>query len=589
MKTAKKALALFLTLVMCLSLVPAAAFADKPVYKVVAVGDSTCVGLGLNDYGVYSITDHIIKTATSHTGCSSALNFGFWTYGSEKAYPALLADYLAEKMPEYNVKFSNLGISGIRANEILCLINGETETDYAGQGMLDKCYDWIDVWAGRPKTGIRITPLFNREIKSADLITLDCAMNSFTGVLTGRLLDILYNDLESLAEYGDLKYSHEDFLRILAPVADELSEENVLGAVEKLGGLMSNISGAITPVDIIEECFCDFCVNFSKLVQKLRELNPTAKILVCGTYNPFYDLSMEFNGVEFDFGSLVSSYLGLADLYMSKLAAERDEYLFVDLPDNVETIREVMAKAGDVWGVSPVFLSRLIDSMYSEYPEQVALPLLEKVRIEADARGVDLKGYVSHFTSKYSDSDLILPSVVDAAFADVRENGDAAEAANRVIVDVYSRYFNLIIGCMDLKKLDAVGWLLSKDIGCHELLYSLMDKSPDELTDTEKTELFCVCNEKLREGMGAHFSEDGCRLKFELARDVLEADAEDSGVSDRIIGEIKTEAKQSVDNSIQGSLVGILKNVLAKIDVTAFFANISQDIRQFFVKLVPTC
>ena len=557
---------------MCLSLVPAAAFADKPVYKVVAVGDSTCVGVGLDDFGVYTLTD----ATTSLGECyyyTGTYGLGLLDYGSKDAYPARLARYLQEKMPDRKVQFTNLGISGIRANEILAIIDPTYELDQTGKDAMRYFKHMLEPVCCEPLTGLDLTTLFNQEIKSADLITLDCVMNSFTDCLISRVTSIMSGDPEEIELYSD---SVSDIADRVSPGAKKLID-GFVESFKKSTGLVLPQNTATQVTDALAYSYLDFCVNFSLLVDKIRELNPDAKLLVGGGYSPLNFLKLQYNGAVIDVGSLCSAFMGIVNAYMTGVAPQRDEYTFLDIPLNIETFRDYMAKADSVWDFSPMFLNRLIDDSFGTDHGSIATPLCTRARAEAKAQGLDITDYYP-----------IYPAMMFDYYEDVRQNGENAGEVNKIIVGLFNRAFDLMINSMKMTAIDVEAGLevLSyPKVNTYAVLLKYVDKNFDELTPAEQTEIFMSVVLQPRDGMMLHFSYDGCALKYELAVKALEEGGNKLMQTENILD----SARQNVKNGILSSLTSVLKNVLASIDFADFFASIAENIHQFFVRLLPTC
>ena len=564
MKTAKKALALFLTLVMCLSLVPAAAFADKPVYKVVAVGDSTCIGLGLNDYGVYKICDYI-TSENEVIPYSSAFNHGFLEYGSAKAYPALLADYLAEKLKDRKVEFINLGISGIRCDEILEIIEPGGRLDTTGQSNMDEYRNVLAPAYGLDEEGL--TGLFRREIKSADLITLDSVMNNFTGYMTSRIDAILSGDAERIEEYGD---SLSDLAELVQPGARQLmySMSEVLMNILRDKMTDSELSDLIYAVTY---CYYDFCLHFSQLVRKIRELNPTARMLVGGAYVPFNGMSLYANGTELPMDKITLALKGILDTYITAIAPERNEYSFIDVPDDVQTFREYMASFDSVWELPEVFLMRIVDSLFGDNHMELAVPLCTRARAEAAKLDLTIRP--------------IYPVDIIEAFDDVRENGEDADIINVLLTDQFGRFIDLILMGAKINSIDLETLLDSLSIYSFGTILSLMDVPDEELTEADTTKLFIAACTGIRDGIAAHFSEQGCYQKYEAAVKAYESGMTAEGSSANVIRDMGHSAADAAWVILKPSVM----EKLASIDFADFFASIAENVRQFFISLLPAC
>ena len=565
MKRFKKILAFFLVLALCLSLVPAAAFADKPVYKIVAVGDSTCVGLGLDDFGMYKMRDCISSPIPEETlWYYFVYDKGFLDYGSKDAYPARLARYLAEKMPEADVQYTNLGISGIRADEILQILDPIYELDPAGEYTYNECITLLEPLCSLPLTGLGLRELFTEEIKSADLITLDCVMNSFTYYLGERMSALMSGDPELMEQYSQ---SPADLAAKLVPEAKQCIDRFAAGFKSAVRTVLPEniVTGAI---DALTYCYMDFCTCFSLLVEKIRELNPDAKLLVGGAYNPLHDMKLEYMGLTLDAGPLLSSFFGLVNEYIAGLAPQRDEYSFINIPFDIETTRDVLRRADTVWDLPTVSLNRMIDVLFGDNHSLLATPLCTRARAEAVAQGIDISEYTS-----------IWPDMMFGYYEDVRQNGASAAEMNKLIVGLFNKVFDLILGCMKMDTMDAQGALAGMNEDYHTVLLRYMDTPFEELSPAEQTEIFVSVCMKLREGMAVHFSADGCKEKFELAAQALE----EPRSSGSYVGSLLDGVRENALAGLRSSLQDTLHKLFARIDLPALLSGLRDRIAQFFI------
>lgn len=79
-------------------------------------------------------------------------------------------------------------------------------------------------------------------------------------------------------------------------------------------------------------------INFDEIIRVVRKLNPTAKIVVLGLYNPVAAESLELGPVEIPYGELLTQAIKVANAYMKDGCPYADEYEYVNLM-GIETLK----------------------------------------------------------------------------------------------------------------------------------------------------------------------------------------------------------------------------------------------------------
>ena len=401
---AKKILALILCLVMCMSLVPAAAFADGggvPL-KYVALGDSTGNGYLINDYA--RETDYrggskwiekdtkyskCIKSSCrtiSHPGCS----FGLFDNISAHAYPSLLKDDLETKKG-YSVNFVNLVTEGMRIDELRCVLDEAfyataMQKGKAGDTYLKTHVDEFGWWFDQnlatvisdgyaPEMvsddsfagvlGLNVmNKVFTDAIRDADVITLDAGTNNFGTYLSYRLQAIMSNDPEAAAAYSE--------------TIDDLANEAGID-ISALSAAVKKVFAGVIPeglpvdalLDTLVYCYCDFCVNFTKTVELIRSINTkNAKLIVVGTMNPMEGLVATMDGIQIDAGALWGTYMGLVNSFITTLCPYNSNYFFADCSKGINTFVQAFIDAESYEDMDKDFVSTLvggIDERFVDY------------------------------------------------------------------------------------------------------------------------------------------------------------------------------------------------------------------------------
>ena len=189
--------------------------------------------------------------------------------------------------------FHAWGAAAFRTDEILNMID---ET-YVVNGGADEddwktvYYDhWLEYQLSRmDKYGYRETLL--TQLKSADLITLQVGSNDF---FIGPVQTTIW-ELED--EFG-LKDAKADLLSIVG--MGTANANDTFDSTELATAFFKKF------IPRVLEGYTRFTQNFPKIMQKLRELNPNAQIVVIGETNPLYYIKkIEIGNTSFELGSLL--------------------------------------------------------------------------------------------------------------------------------------------------------------------------------------------------------------------------------------------------------------------------------------------
>ena len=251
------AFALVLTLVFALC-VPALAANRYNINKYVALGDSIATGMNaevpvpkaptgeLDETGEPVMEEYIGSNEVGYTaGVARALDL---TYGD---------DYIS------------YAFAGLRSNDMRYMVDDE----YA------KTYDVREVTVGPTFDDLHDQIL--ADIQDADLITLNVGENDiFTIPLGLALVDVI----TEMAENGELEEAAENAQN------GENPEDAISDVQDKLAaaGFLSKFAKALIPYCL--DGYRQFRENFPVVLQKYRELNPDAQIVVLGMFNPFIAL-----------------------------------------------------------------------------------------------------------------------------------------------------------------------------------------------------------------------------------------------------------------------------------------------------------
>lgn len=528
MKNIRKVLSVLLCVVLCIGIMPAS-FADgQDTYSIVAVGDSTTNGFNLDDYGYYSDASFMLD--------SSYNAYGFLDLASKDSYPYRMQRYLSEKMPGVDVQVTNLSVRGMRSDEIRKILDPSFENDEFGKAFMAEMN-----YAFKTCFGFDAHEIYTEKISGADLITLDCCMNNFSDYLISRVIACVNGDAEEMAKYAD---SASDITDRMAPGTEELVEASVAKVFTALSGVLPD--GIVKQIaDAVGYCFCDFCANFSAIIRMLRELNPTARIIVGGSFCPFDGLVLEYNGIEIDAGELFSALMGAVDTYMTRLDPNRDYYSFAKAPET-ETFMSVLARADGTDDLPQVLFERLVTSIYHERQMKLLGVMNEKIIAEAANRGVDSSGF-----GIVNDKDVF------AAYEAVKA-GTPTEK-DQIIYDLTEDFLGLLLKAARVNKVDVQSLIGSLSGDMNVVAADMIGTPFEKLTPAQVSLLHIVDLIGIGEGLGIHPSYKGAEQKFEAFKK-----AYDGGRP--AMDEFDTVKKETAEHTLKTLLVAFTSPILNAIE-----------------------
>lgn len=276
----KRITALFLSALLFISVLSAAAFAEstgkKPYHQYTVLGDSIPAGYGPYNY--------------EHKGYARI----------PVSYPALVADQVAENMIP-------LARTGFRTVELRYML----EDDFEGDEYLFRIGKTSaeDVYRHRPE--------YRKAIAGSDLVTLEIGSNDILNYGMIRAIDASKNTVvtnkvrELLEETGDYGQALSTLL-------------NVAGTAESLSGIVTGF------VQGMAEGYQNFMRNWECIMDDLYSINPDMTLVVVGMYNPLKttkltDASLVTIGRAFD---MISAAM---NTYMKQGSKYSNRYLFVNV------------------------------------------------------------------------------------------------------------------------------------------------------------------------------------------------------------------------------------------------------------------
>ncbi len=292
MKKMKRALALALALVMILSCTAIASFAatKKTTSKYDYNGDGKVV---------YTVLGDSIPAGYSLPGFYEASKWDARWPVVEGSYPQLVGKSIKATTIRQD---AHIGLRSTDLRYLLC-------DDYAGDIAVGWRVPTTDNYRTVEPNGLaKVRKQYYNDIKNADVITLGIGINDLT-IPSGILDNVQGENLALLSQWGDMLNSAYK----LADNAAYMAQVSTL-----LFGFYRN-----------------YVSNFNAIVQKIKEINPNAKLLVIGYYNAAQDAFIK-GALPVDIGALVTPFIDMFNSHAAGAAAGNG-YTYVKM-EHIDTL-----------------------------------------------------------------------------------------------------------------------------------------------------------------------------------------------------------------------------------------------------------
>ena len=281
----RKSITMVLVLALALSLCSLPVMADNstaapyPVY--VSLGDSIPAGYGPYNYAVK----------------------GFARV--DTAYPAIVADNAAEE-------FIPLGRTGFRTAELRYMLDHSYEGDDA-LFSLSKFTEDKEYYRNYFPESVARADLITVHLGSNDVLNyaFSYAKSAITDEKTLRKVENAIND--TLAAGGDSM----DALVKVVQLSEQLTETGAMGAAF-VKGMMKGLAG--------------FMQNWEAIMKSIYDLNPDAKVIAVGLYNPLKTTKL-MSSSAVTIGKAFAVVIGQMNMFMQFQSAYHSRYTFVNVED----------------------------------------------------------------------------------------------------------------------------------------------------------------------------------------------------------------------------------------------------------------
>lgn len=189
-------------------------------------------------------------------GLGDSIMYGVGIDNKSMTYLSLVKSFMRKSLnPEKNVVSVNLGVDGMNTSGLLYTLYYDK---YHKIGQADATFDAI------------------QNIIDADLITISIGGNDFLLLVIDCLLNSLKIDMSKIKKSGNPNEQSKAFFAQVKP--KDISSVNFKKLLEP------DKDG----ISLIQRSLDKFDNNFELIIQRIRELNNDARIIVITTYNPYY-------------------------------------------------------------------------------------------------------------------------------------------------------------------------------------------------------------------------------------------------------------------------------------------------------------
>ena len=404
-KMSAKALSVFMSLLMIFSIcVPAVSAIDahehtdavKPNLNYVSLGDSMSNGYGLDGYGQTEYFDVFAQGEVGH-------------YGKD-AYTNKFADYLSSV---YKVNHTELAVSAMLSRDLLFLIGGGEYINDGYTGFIDYvgeyCWDLIDENTGdivNEKFFADLQALYINAIKDADLITMGVGNAEIGAYIMHRLTDIIgftgadynvtvkpYIDFEALKETCDA-----EIVEKVIALRDQL-----LAELPQIGNF--NEDQIKTVADLFAYTALDLCNNYTKILDRVVELNPDVEIIVVGLMNTLNGLMFKVDeNTTVDFGDYMGIVLDIVNTHVSTYAT-------------VQTVSNSAYENATIYYAEAPKVEVLVDTFADGLNDIVRARFLETITEMVGGLGMNFSGITLKDIQDFED-DRIVYAMTNSAKAE---------------------------------------------------------------------------------------------------------------------------------------------------------------------------
>lgn len=268
-----------------------------PTYKTYTfIGDSIAAGHSLADYNSY---------ADGHEKSIYQEEYNTSSYGDGHLIKESYAQLVYDAVKAENVNC--LAMSGFSTASLRYMLDDSYEMDET----TTKFLSWATEERYTTDGYEAFREPYKEAIKNSDLITIGVGSN-----------DYLYGFIAAFSRISTLISQNSE-------MPTETFGQRVSKKFSQLASLFKVIKYVL---DSLDETYDKLTENWDTTIELIRKLNPDAKIVVVGLYNPMRDMTLSKDS-KIKVGKLANSTIKKVNKFFEKKAKTRNEYTYVDVGD----------------------------------------------------------------------------------------------------------------------------------------------------------------------------------------------------------------------------------------------------------------
>ena len=282
----------------------------------VSFGDSNVNGIGLDGY----------KETNNE---QNNLN-GIGQY-IEDAAPALLAKELFGE--NWKTKFAPYAQGGIRAEDLLYILGGDVEADQYYEDRVSTILLKGNVEDTRAD--------YIETLKKADLISFTIGGGNVTTFVGYQIEQAAAGKNLSEMDWEKIGFTNEAMIELFAMLEEIAPMMDTLGLMDKYIPEGMEIENPTEFTHVLLESmlygYASYNFYYPQLLDKIREINPDAQILLLGMFNPIDDWSttIHYEGEDqvINIGGIATNAMSSANLQSLAYALQNENFSFVDISE----------------------------------------------------------------------------------------------------------------------------------------------------------------------------------------------------------------------------------------------------------------
>ena len=177
-----------------------------------------------------------------------------------------------------------------------------------------------------------LNSVYSNYIKESDLITLEIGSNDLLMATMHAVLNCIGGDIANM--------STQEIMALADPlltgdIAGMIHTMEVVKGIKLSQEQIKAIQGVLADESlsaIMEKAYESYCVNYPKVVEKIRAINSTAKLVILNYYNPYKSMNFKLSDITLDIGKIIQVPTDKMNKFAKNFCQQKG-YVYVDISD----------------------------------------------------------------------------------------------------------------------------------------------------------------------------------------------------------------------------------------------------------------